>query len=580
MKYEQHVVSVVQDAVEEEIPEDTLRDALEEPPSLEMGDIALVCYPLASELRTAPEEIASSLATSTSPDQVIQEVSAEGAYVNFTLKRPVVIRQTIERIVEQGGDYGRQEIGAGKTIVLDYSAPNIAKPFHLGHLRSTNIGEDLARIFEFLGYDVWRKNYLGDWGTQFGFVIYGWKEYGSETKLEEDSIEHLVDLYVRANQEAEHDPSVRDKAREYFRRLEEGDPEMRELWKRFRQLSIQKFRETYDRLGIEFDSYEGEAAAQERVDEVIERFKEAGIAEKSEGALIVEVEEDEVPPCMLHKSDGATTYAARDVAEAIRRWEKHRFAHNMYVVGRQEDHFAQVFGALEKLAEAEDWDVRWPDRCENISFGFVQGMSTREGNAIWLEDVLDEAKERARESRKEKQQANPEAYPPLTEEELDRNSEAIGQAALLFTDVSARRIRQIQFDWDEVLQFEGRTGPYLQYTFARVEGVLREAEEREKGIPSEVDYRQIGNDLEWKLVRQLRQFPQALRRAGEEREPNVVAMYLFDLASCFNSFYGACQIVDEGAPELTSARLALVRAVKIVLKNGLRLLRIRPLEVM
>jgi arginyl-tRNA synthetase len=519
------------------------------------------------------------------PKRLFREVDADSGYVNFKLKRSPATAEVLETVIESGENYGRQQIGVGQTIVLDYSSPNIAKPFHLGHLRSTNIGADLARIFEFLGYDVWRRNYLGDWGTQFGFVIYGWKKYGSEDALESDSIQHLVDLYIRANQEAERDPSVRDRAREYFRRLEEGDPKLHSLWERFRRLSVEAFEKTYDRLDIQFDSYEGEAAAQQRVDETIERFLDAGVAEISDGATIVEVSdtiegEHEIAPCMLRKSDGSTTYAARDVAEAIRRWEETSFAYNIYVVGRQEDHFRQVFGALHRLAEAEGWDDNWSDRCENVSFGFVRGMSTREGNAIWLEDVLDEAKDRARASRIEKQEEHPDMYPPLNEEELDRVSEAVGQAALLYSDVSARRMRDIQFDWDEVLKFEGRTGPYLQYTHARMEGVWREAEEVDVGDLTDVNARRISSDQEWALVRHLDKFSETVRRAGEEREPSVVATYLFDLASLFNSFYGAHRVINPDDAELTRARLALVRVAQIVLRNGLHLLRIQPLDVM
>ena len=581
----QYLISAIQEVVDVDLSEETLRDALEEPPSLELGDVALVCYPLASELRNDPGKIADSIASSIDPDDAIDAVRADNGYVNFKLKRPPITTEVIETVIEAGADYGRQRLGAGQTIILDYSSPNIAKPFHLGHLRSTNIGADLARIFEFLGYDVWRRNYLGDWGTQFGFVIYGWKKYGREDALASDAIQHLVDLYIRANHEAEENPSIRDRAREYFRRLEKGDSELQSLWRRFRRLSVEAFKKTYDRLGIQFDSYEGEAAAQKRVDETIERFLDAGVAEISEGATIVEVSETiegdhEIAPCMLRKSDGSTTYAARDVAEAIRRWERKPFAHNIYVVGRQEDHFRQVFGALHRLAEAEGWDVDWSGRCENVSFGFVRGMSTRRGNAIWLEDVLDEAKERVRASRVAKQEENSDTYMPLGKEELERVSEAVGQAALLHSDISSRRMRDIQFDWDEALRFEGRTGPYLQYTHARMEGVLREAEEEDAANIANVDTQRLTTDLEWDLVRHLQKFTEAVRRAGEEREPSEIALYLYDLASRFNSFYGACRVINQDDPELTHARLALLRAAQIVLQNGLGLLRIQPLDVM
>lgn len=585
MQITSHIAQVVRTALDWPAERTAqIEDALTAPPNPALGDVAFPCFQLAKELRSAPNLIAKNVAARIAPDPIIASARAEGPYLNLFLNRANTTEQVLGEIREKPESFGRRDLGGGRTLVLDFSAPNIAKPFHFGHLRSTNLGADLARIFTFEGWRVIRKNYIGDWGTQFGFVIWAWQQWGDEAALEARAIDYLVELYIRANREGEQDPGVRDQARKLFLRLEQGDPDIVSLWKRFRALSLEGFHRTYDRLGIEFDSYDGESSLNQKVQPVIARFLKAGVARESQGAIVVDVADvmgRDIAPCMLQKSDGASTYAARDCAEAIDRWERYQFGANVYVVSRQEDHFAQVFAALGKLAVAEDWPVNWPALCENVSFGYVRGMSTRKGEAVWLEAILDEARDRAARYREERAAGNARTLPEVPAAELATISEAVGQAALLYFDVSSRRLTDVTFDWDTVLQFEGNTGPYLQYTHARMSGIFR------KATAAGLDTTHTPGDLpllvadeEWALVQKLRGFGQAVRRAAEQREPFEVAHYLHELASVFNAFYNRHIVLDEADPARSRARLVLVGGARMVLSSGLDLLGIRPLEYM
>jgi len=585
MQITAHIAQVVRTALDwpvERIAQ--VEDALTAPPSPAQGDVAFPCFQLAKEFRSAPNLIARTVAGKIAPDEFIDRVVADGPYLNLFLNRARATRQVLGEIRDDPANFGRRDLGRGRTLVLDFSAPNIAKPFHFGHLRSTNIGADLARIFSFQGWQVIRRNYIGDWGTQFGFVIWAWQKWGDEATLEARAIDYLVELYIRANQESDKDPAVREQARALFRRLEQGDREIVGLWERFRALSLAGFRRTYERLDIAFDSYAGESALNDKIQPLIARFLRAGVAKESLGAIVVEVADvigRDIAPCMLQKSDGASTYAARDCAEAMDRWERYRFGANIYVASRQEDHFLQVFAALGKLARAEGWESNWPELCENVSFGFVRGMSTRKGEAVWLEAVLDEARDRAARYREERAAANARSLPEVPAAELAGISEAVGQAALLYFDVSSRRMTDVTFDWDTVLQFEGNTGPYLQYSHARMSGIFRKA--ADAGITAKAapeDLSLLLADEEWSLVQKLRGYSHALRRAAEQREPFEVAHYLYELASVFNTFYNRHMVLDEADPARSRGRLALVGGARAVLASGLRLLGIRPLEYM
>jgi len=585
MQITSHIAQVVRRALDWPIERTAqIEDALTAPPNPALGDVAFPCFQLAKELRSAPNLIAKNLAGKIARDPIIASARAEGPYLNLFLDRANATEQVLGEIRDNPAAFGHRNLGSGRTLVLDFSAPNIAKPFHFGHLRSTNLGADLARIFSFEGWRVIRKNYIGDWGTQFGFVIWAWQQWGDEAALEARAIDYLVELYIRANRDSEQDPGVREQARKLFLRLEQGDPEIVRLWERFRSLSLDGFHRTYERLGIEFDSYDGESAMNARVQPVIARFLRAGVARASQGAIVVDVSDvmgREIAPCMLQKSDGASTYAARDCAEAIDRWERYQFGANVYVVSRQEDHFSQVFAALGKLAIAEQWPVNWPALCENVSFGYVRGMSTRKGEAVWLETVLDEARDRAGRYREERSAGNVRGLPEVPPGELAAISEAVGQAALLYFDVSSRRLTDVTFDWDTVLQFEGNTGPYLQYTHARMSGIFRKA--TEAGLDTTAspgDLPLLVADEEWALVQKLRGFGHAVQRAAEQREPFEVAHYLHELASVFNAFYNRHVVLDEADPARSRGRLMLVGSARTVLASGLRLLGIRPLEYM
>ena len=558
-----------------------LERLLTTPPNLALGDFAFPCFQLAKQLKTAPPKIAAEIAAKIPSGGLIGKAVAQGPYVNFYLARPAAAAEVLAALRADPARYGGSEAGRGRTMVVEFSSPNIAKPFHFGHLRSTNIGANLARLFAFTGWNVVRRNYLGDWGTQFGFVIYAWRKWGDPAALAERAIDYLVELYVRAYKESEQDPAVRDQARDLFRRLEQGDPEITPLWQQFRELSLAGFMRTYARLDIRFDNFDGEAAASRDMEAVIERFVKAGVAVESLGALVVPVADvmgRDIAPLMLRKSDGASTYAARDCAEAIARYERYRFDGNIYVVSRQEDYFAQLFVALSKLGKAEGWPVDWPAVSENVSFGFVRGMSTRKGEAVWLEDVLDEARDRAQRVREEKSAANPRAFPALPPTELAAISESVGQAALLYFDVSSRRLSDVTFDWDTVLQFDGNTGPYLQYAHARMCGIFRKA--AEQGLAAGETVATALADEEWALVLCLREFPLAVERACNEREPHEISRFLGTLASSFNAFYNNHTVLDANDRATSAARLALVKASQVVLANGLKLLGIRPLELM
>lgn len=549
-----------------------VRGVIEVPPNKEMGDYAFPCFQLARILRQAPDRIARELAGKIQEAGLIQRVEAVKGYVNFFLSPAAASARVVTEILSKKDTYGKADVGRGKTVVLDYSSPNIAKPFHVGHLRSTIIGHSLARIFESLGYRTVRINHLGDWGTQFGKLIVAYRKYGSPEKLAQDPIRELLDLYVRFHQEAEADPSLEDEARAAFKALEDGGEEETRLWREFRRLSLDEFEKIYRRLGVHFDSYLGEAAYNQAMDKTVQALQEKGLLVESEGALVVELEG--LPPCLIKKKDGATLYATRDLAAAIHRYETYRFDHMFYVVGApQRLHFEQVFGVLRKMGH------EWVSACEHIAFGHIrigdEQLSTRKGNVIFLEDLLDQAVERVLAIIAER---NPEL------EEKEAVAETVGVGAVIFNDLAHNRIKDISFDWETALNFEGDTGPYVQYTHARAASLLRRG--AEEGLIDAASL--IGDDLAlpedalgepevFQLAKSLADYPEAVLRAAEEREPSVIARYLLTLCRDFNSFYHAHRIL--GSPQARE-RLALVAAVKQVIASGLWLLGIGAPEAM
>lgn len=548
------------------LDEAELQRAIEVPPSVELGDYAFPCFPLAKTLRKAPQAIATELATAFQSTALIKEARAAGPYVNFFVDRVAYTRAGLGAILEQGSGYGKSTEGVGKTVVIDYSAPNIAKPFGVGHLRSTVIGNALYRIHDHLGYRVMRINHLGDWGTQFGKLIVAFKRWGNETDLTTHAIQTLYDLYVRFHSEVETQPELEDEARGWFKRLEDGDPEARAIWQRFRDLSLQEFARIYERLGITFDSQAGESFYEPYLDQTIERIRQAGLVSVSDQALIVDLRPYNMPPCLLRKKDEATLYATRDLAAAMYRHETYGFWKMLYVVGAdQRLHFQQVFKVLELMG------FPWAQDCVHVDFGLIrfhdEKMGTRRGNIIFLEDVLDRAVELAEQIVHEK---NPELP------NKRQVAEAVGIGAVVFTDLSTRRVKDVNFEWEKVLTFEGETGPYVQYTHARACSVLRKADQP---LRPDVDYSPLTQDEAFDLVRLLTDYPPVLRRAAENSEPFFVTDYLLTLSERFNKYYHNYRILTDDTA-VREARLWLVKSVQTVIESGLTMLGIKAPEEM
>jgi len=560
-------------------------ERLEKPKNPEMGNYALPLFELAKAAKVNPVEINKKLVEienrlcSESQDDAF-EFTAVGGFNNCRIKTSALAKQTLNAVLSEKQKYGSMGIGGGK-IVIDYSSPNIAKPFGIGHLRTTAIGHSLYRIVEKLGYKPIGINHLGDWGTQFGKLIVAFRKWGNEDELKKAPIRYLFDLYVRYHDEEESDASLTDEARASFKALEDGDAKATELWNKFRDYSIEAFKKTYRRLGIEFDYYWGEAHYNDEIPKAIKKLETNNLLEESQGAITVNLDQYNLPPCLIKKSDGATLYATRDIAGVFYRWERLHYEKALYVVGSaQRDHFQQVFRVIEILDKAEGRtgaDALFP-RLEHVEFGWIklndQMMSTRKGIVILLEDVLNRAAELAKEKIEEK---NPEL------KEIDRTAEMIGIGAVLFADLATRRQRDVNFSWEEVLNFEGETGPYLQYTHARLSSLIRRYG---KDIERDVDFAILDNPEEALVVDSLYHFPQAIAEAARTYEPYIICSYLIELAANFNKVYQRKdserridKIISDNE-KLTSARMALVEAVRIVVKEGLYLLGIDAPEEM
>jgi len=601
-KFKQELARRIAEAAGGRIEPAEVLSLLEAPPQPEMGDLAFPCFTLSKKLKQNPAKIAADLAGKLKAEAgaSFKQIAAKGPYLNFFFDETALARETLTDIRAQTDHFGGSEEGQGQTVVIDYSSPNIAKPFHIGHLRSTVIGATLCRIYAALGFRPVGINHLGDWGTQFGMVMAAYSESPDEAELEEHPIRYSLKLYTEFNRRAEAEEAAREQARQWFRRLEAGDPEATALWQKFRELSLGEFQRIYQRLGIRFDHYMGESFYNDKMEDAITRVEKAGLMEKGEdGAELVRLEEEKMPPLLLRKSDGATLYATRDLAAAIFRWERYHPARILYVVGTpQELHFRQLIRVLEKMG------CDWAQNLVHVKFGHVQGMSTRQGTAVFLEDVLDEAAARAREKIAENVKAG-KLDPASATEEL---AEAIGIGALIAQDLKNRRERDVVFDWDQALNFDGETGPYLQYTHARICGILRKSG---RPVPEKADYSLLAEPETLELLKALSRFPEAVEKAGAENEPSYIADNLFSITKNFNAFYNTNRVIlifDEqfksfyrqvtgqdlkiDAPLVTTeqlirkkqlqevARLMLVDAVRQVLHNGLALLGIKPLEQM
>jgi len=539
--------------------------ALEIPPDTQLGDLAFPCFPLARELRKAPPAIAADLAARISLPSVVLEARAIGGYLNFFLSKEQLARQVLQAVQAEGIAFGNSAQGAGKNVVIDFSSPNIAKPFGVGHLPTTMIGSSISKLYQALGYNVIRVNHLGDWGTQFGTLIVAYLTWGEGDPLVSDPVQKLYRLYVRFHQEEEHNPALRDEARAWFKRLEEGDAEAHRLWSLFCSTSLRTLQELYQRMGVEFDYYTGESFYVDQLPATIERVKAAGITEVSDGALIVPLGDD-LPPCLLQKSDGATLYATRDLAALFYRHDHFQPDRLIYVVAMDQSlHFQQLKLVLGRMGLA------WSDDVVHIPFGLVRlpegKMSTRRGQMVLFEDLHQEATQRIDEIIAEKN-------PALPDRQQVANDVAMG--AIIFNNLKNSRIKDIIFDWNEMLNFDGETGPYLQYTHARAMSVLRKAKGRGEIA---TDLIGITDESSQGVLKLVSQFPEVIQRAAYSYEPSTVSRFVLDLAQAFNRFYHNCRILGE-EPSVEQSRLALVAATATVLRRGLQLLGLKAPEQM
>ncbi|MEZ7557285.1 arginine--tRNA ligase [Streptococcus sp. 27098_8_134] len=545
------------------LDQDAILNLLEQPKSSELGDIAFPAFSLAKTERKAPQIIATDIAEKIDTAH-FDKVVATGPYVNFFLSKAEISGQVIKEVIKDGADYGQQNEGNGENITIDLSSPNIAKPFSVGHLRSTVIGDALSNIFRKIGYNTIKINHLGDWGKQFGLLMVAYKKWGSQEAVEANPIDELLKLYVRINAEIENDPSLDEEGRLWFKKLEDGDPEATELWQWFRDESLTEFNRIYELLGVEFDSLNGEAFYNDKMDEGIQILEEKGLLQESKGASIVDLEDFNLPPAMIKKSDGATLYITRDIATAIYRARTYNFVKNVYVVGQEQaNHFRQLKAVLKKMG------FDWNDDMIHVDFGLVtknrQKLSTRKGNIILLEPTLLEAISRAKSQIEAK---NPDL------ENKEAVARAVGVGAVKFYDLKTDRRNGYDFDLEAMVSFEGETGPYIQYAYARIQSILRKA-----NFQPDAEATYSLNDPEsWEIIKLLQDFGRVVKRAADNYEPSLIAKYAISLAQAFNKYYAHTRILDE-SPERDS-RLALSYSTAVVLKEALRLLGVEAPEKM
>lgn len=548
------------------------------PPAGVAADLAIPCFPLSARLRKSPQEIASELARRLRPGPLLESVRADAGYLNFTFARPAFAVGVVSELARMGDRYGSSEVGAGRAVVIDFSAPNVAKPMGVGHLRSTILGHGLYRLHEFTGYRTIGDNHLGDWGTQFGTLLHAFTHWADHEAYARDPIAELLRLYVKFDEEARKDPSLRERGREWSLRLEQGDPEARRLWQEFMRHSLAEFQRLYDLLDARFDYTLGESFYEDKMAEVIEQAVRRGIAVEDHGALIVRLDDEGIPtPLILRRSDGATLYPTRDLAAAIYRIKTFRPTKILYVVGSdQRLHFRQLFATLRKLGYG---DVE----CVHVDFGLIRlpegRMSTRRGRVVFLEDVLQEAIARARKLVDEK---NPE----LPEEERAEVARIVGIGAIKYADLSQNRVKNIVFDWDRILALEGDSAPYLQYTYVRARSILRKARGPGAAQPADpppataFDGRATATDQEWMLLKHVGRFSEVVQEAASTYHPHLVANYLFQLAQMFHAFYHEVPVLQAEDDDLRGSRMRLVHAVATVMRIGLGLLGIRVPERM
>ena len=549
---------------------DTIEEYIEVPTNKEMGDYSLPCFKLAKEMKKAPQMIANEIKENLEiNEELISKVDVVNGYLNFYVNPLSVINTVFEEIDNKKEDYGSSNIGEGKNVVIDYSSPNIAKPFHIGHLRSTVIGNALYKIYKFLGYNTTGINHLGDYGTQFGKLIEGYKRWGEEYNIEENPIDELTKIYIRINNLCKEDESVLEECRNNFKKLEDGDEYCTEIWQKFRDLSLEEFQKVYDLLDVHFDSLNGEAFYSDKMGEVIDILEKSGKLVESEGARVINLDDKDMPPCIIEKTNGSTTYATRDLAAILYRARTYDFDKAIYVTSYEQIlHFKQVF----EVAKLLGIDKKYTDNLTHVPFGMVLlktgKMSTREGTIIKLEDLLNEAIERVSKIIEEK---NPNL------EEKEDVAKKVGIGAVIFNDLYNSRIKDEIFDWDTMLNFNGETGPYLQYTYVRTNSILSKVGD----IPqlSDIDINILNDDTSINLTKTLYSFGDAIKQAADKNEPYIIARYLINLAQLFSSFYNENKIINEET-SVQAARVYLTYCVNLVLKRGASLLGIQMPERM
>lgn len=562
MNFKNEAVKLLSDQIKD-LTNDEIFEAIEVPKYTSMGDFAFPCFKLSKIFRKAPNMIAEEVSGNIDSNDIFEKIESAGAYVNFTINKGSYAKDVITKINELGDEYGNQNIGDKKKVIVEYSSVNIAKVMHVGHIRSAMIGNSLARIYKALDYDVVRINHLGDYGTQFGKMIVAYKKWGDKSVVEKNPVDELVKLYVKFHDEAKNDETLNDKAREWFLKLENQDEEAMELWDWMKEFSMIEFNRVYDLLDCEFDSFAGESFYSDKMPAILEELREKNVVKKDDGAEIVDLEEYNMPPSLITKRDGSSLYITRDIAAAVYRKETYDFYKNIYVVGApQQLHFKQWMKIIDLMGRD------FADDCVHVMFGMVSmedgKMSTREGRVVKLEDVLLKATESIKTIIEEK---NP------TLENKDEVAKQVGVGAIVFQELFHNRIKDYVFSWDKMLSPEGETGPYVQYAHARACSLIRNIEVDNKNINFEL----LNDEVSMEVVRQLSKFEEAIMDAANKYEPSIITRYVCNLAQMFNSFYNANRIANQDA-NIQATRIALVKAVKITIKNALHLVTIAAPE--
>lgn len=563
MDFIKEIAAVVAKAADLNISE---VESLIEIPKPGMGDYAFPCFKLAKVMKKAPQIIASEIAEKIEKPEFVETINVLNAYINFYVNKTVFVENVLKKVSEKGSKYIGSDIGNGKTIVIDYSSPNIAKPFHIGHLRSTAIGNSLYKIYKALGYNVVGINHLGDWGTQFGKLIVAYKLWGNKEAVERDDIKELSRIYVKFHEEAEKNPSLNDEARSWLVKMQEGDKEAIDLWKWFCDISMKEFNRIYKRLNITFDSYAGESFYNDKMQAVVDELREKNLLTESQGAQIVDLEKYNMPPCLILRSDGGTLYPTRDIAAAFYRKKTYNFDKCIYVTALDQNlHFAQWF----KVIELMGYD--WAKDLVHTPFGLVSlgdgKLSTRKGHVVLMEDILNMSVEKTKNIIEEK---NPNL------ENKDEIAEEVGIGAIIFEDLFNSRIKNVVFDFDRMLNFDGETGPYAQYTHARACSIIKRAG---IDVDENIDYSLLNDDVSFNVCKVINEFPDKLAEAADKNEPYIIARQIIEVCKAFNKFYNENNILNS-EDNIKNARLKLVYAVRDILKDGLDLLGVSAPEQM